>query len=117
MLPISAAATRAITDAAPGMVRTIAPREGMGGAGGGNGIGGASPSGPSFGDTLKMVVDRADGSQKAADAQVEQFVAGESDNVHEVMIAMNQAELHFQLLTEVRNKLLDGYQELMRMQV
>ena len=30
---------------------------------------------------------------------------------------MNQAELHFQLLTEVRNKLLDGYQELMRMQV
>ncbi|MEM1118704.1 MAG: flagellar hook-basal body complex protein FliE [Bacteroidota bacterium] len=44
-------------------------------------------------------------------------MAGETESVHDVMIALNQAELHFQLLTEVRNKLLDGYQELMRMQV
>ncbi|PAP75771.1 flagellar hook-basal body complex protein FliE [Rubrivirga marina] len=73
--------------------------------------------GPAFRDTLAQAVDRVDGAQKAADAQVEAFVAGETENVHDVMIALNQAELHFQLLTEVRNKLLDGYQELMRMQV
>ena len=79
------------------------------------GVGGGTP-GPAFRDTLASAVDRVDGAQKAADAQVESFVAGETDNVHEVMIALNQAELHFQLLTEVRNKLLDGYQELMRMQ-
>ena len=74
-------------------------------------------AGPAFGDTLADAVGRVDQAQKTADAQVEAFVAGETENTHEVMIAMNQAELHFKLMTEVRNKLLDGYQELMRMQV
>ncbi|WP_420456796.1 flagellar hook-basal body complex protein FliE [Rubrivirga sp.] len=79
--------------------------------------GATRPAGPAFHETLAGAVDRVDGTQKVADAQVEAFLAGETENVHEVMIALNQAELHFQLLTEVRNKLLDGYQELMRMQV
>ena len=83
------------------------------------GEGGAvrQPVGPPFGETLSGALDRVDQVQKTSDAQVEAFIAGETENTHEVMIAMNQAELHFQLLTEVRNKLLDGYQELMRMQV
>ena len=80
------------------------PSEGVGGAGLGR-VG----DGPAFGDTLADAIDRVDGAQKAADAQVESFVAGETENVHDVMIALNQAELHFQLLTDVRNKLLDGY--------
>jgi len=71
--------------------------------------GGGTGTGPAFSETLSGAIDRVDGAQKAADAQVEAFVAGETDSVHDVMIAMNQAELHFQLLTEVRNKLLDGY--------
>ena len=66
---------------------------------------------------MTKALDRVDQVQKASDAQVEAFIAGETENTHEVMIAMNQAELHFQLLTEVRNKLLEGYQEIMRMQV
>ncbi len=66
---------------------------------------------------MAEAIDRVDIAQKSADAQVEAFVAGETENVHEVMISMNQAELHFQMLTEVRNKLLEGYQEIMRMQV
>ena len=70
-----------------------------------------------FGSTLKDAIDRVDASQKAADQQIEAFVAGEQDSVHEVMIAMNQAEMHFQLMNEVRNKALDTYQQLMRMQV
>ena len=115
MAPVSGLAARALqaagpTDVAPGARRVIAGSpERPGGAG--------AAGGPAFGDTLKMAVDRADAAQKTADAQVEAFVSGESQNVHEVTIAMNQAELHFQLLAEVRNKLLDGYQELMRMQV
>ncbi len=78
---------------------------------------GRAQDGPAFGETLADAIDRVDGAQKAADAQVESFVAGETENVHDVMIALNEAELHFKLLTEVRNKLLEGYQELMRMQV
>ncbi len=73
--------------------------------------------GSGFGDTLKQAVQSVDASQKEADQQIQAFVAGEQENVHEVMISMNQARLHFQLMTEVRNKALDTYQELMRMQV
>lgn len=74
-------------------------------------------SGPSFGDTLNNAINSVDSSQKVADEQIEAFVAGEQENVHDVMIAMNQAKLHFQLMTEVRNKSIEAYQELMRIQV
>jgi flagellar hook-basal body complex protein FliE len=73
--------------------------------------------GTSFGDTLKDAVNQVDAAQRSADSQIEAFVAGEQENVHEVMIAMNQAKLAFQLMTEVRNKTLETYHELMRMQV
>lgn len=75
------------------------------------------PQGPGFGDTLRDAVNQVDEAQKAADQQIEAFVAGEQENLHEVMISMNQAKLAFQLMTEVRNKTLETYQELMRMQV
>lgn len=75
------------------------------------------PEGTSFGDTLKDAVSQVDGLQKGADQQIEAFVAGEQENLHEVMISMNQAKLAFQLMTEVRNRALETYQELMRMQV
>lgn len=77
------------------------------------------PGGPGggFTDTLREAVDQVQASQKAADEQVEAFIAGEQENVHEVMIAMNQAKMHFQLMTEVRNRVLEAYQELSRMQV
>ncbi len=124
MLPVSALGSALGSRAMPGTaalpggaepgaarVRTLEPpREGRGATG-------ASADAPPFADTLRNAIDRADAAQKTADAEVQAFVAGESDNVHDAMIAMNEAELHFQLLTEVRNKLLDGYQELMRMQI
>ena len=75
------------------------------------------PSGNDFAGTLSNAIDRVDGMQKTANDQIEAFVAGENENLHEVMIAMNEAELSFQLMTEVRNKVLETYQELMRMQV
>ena len=74
-------------------------------------------SGTGFSDTLKEAINEVDASQKEADRQITSFVAGEQENVHDVMIAMNEAKLSFQLMTEVRNKMLDTYQELMRMQV
>ncbi len=70
-----------------------------------------------FGDMLKNAIDRVDGVQKHADGEITSWVAGEQENLHEVMISMNHAQLSFQLMTEVRNRLLDTYQELMRMSV
>ncbi|GIV59767.1 flagellar hook-basal body complex protein FliE [Rhodocaloribacter litoris] len=75
------------------------------------------PDGISFGKALQEAVESVDAAQKAADEQVTAFISGEQENVHEVMIAMNQAQLSFQLMTEVRNRMLETYQELMRMQV
>ena len=114
-MTVSAIAARALptgTAPTPGPLRVL--REGEGGSAFATG---RPTTGVAFSNTLRMAVDRVDGAQKTADAEVQAFVAGESDNVHDAMIAMNEAQLHFQLLTEVRNKLLDGYQEIMRMQV
>ena len=52
-----------------------------------------------------------------ADDLVRKLTLGEVDNVHHVMIALDQARISFQLLTQVRNKLLEGYQEILRMSV
>ena len=70
-----------------------------------------------FGSMLKDAIDKVDDVQKFADGEITSWVAGEKEDLHEVMIAMNHAQLSFQLMTEVRNRLLDTYQELMRMQV
>jgi flagellar hook-basal body complex protein FliE len=52
-----------------------------------------------------------------ADKVVEDFAAGNTDNLHQVMITIEKAKLSFELAVQVRNKLLEGYQEVMRMQV
>ncbi|GAB5521593.1 MAG: hypothetical protein RhofKO_38440 [Rhodothermales bacterium] len=73
--------------------------------------------GSSFKDTMTDLLDSVDLDQKVSNEQIESFVAGEQENVHEVMVAMNRAQLSFQFMTEVRNKGLETYQELMRMQI
>jgi flagellar hook-basal body complex protein FliE len=52
-----------------------------------------------------------------ADDMVRKLALGEVDNVHHVMIALDEARLSFQLLTQVRNKLLESYQDILRMSV
>ena len=62
-------------------------------------------------------LEQVDEAQTVATQQVAAFIAGEQENLHEVMISLNQAKLSFHLLTEVRNKMMDTYQELIRMQM
>jgi len=45
------------------------------------------------------------------------LIAGESKNLHETMIAMEKADISFRLMMGVRNKIIEAYQEIMRMQV
>ena len=73
--------------------------------------------GKSFGDTMKDFVQDVDQLQKNADFQVERYATGDLRDVHEVMIAAEKANLSFQLLVEIRNKMMESYRELMRMQV
>ncbi|RKX32267.1 MAG: flagellar hook-basal body complex protein FliE [Verrucomicrobia bacterium] len=75
------------------------------------------PSGTSFSDMLGDLVQAVDGKSKAADAEAQKLMLGESNNIHQSMIAMQESSLAFTLLVEVRNKLVESYQELMRMPV
>ena len=61
----------------------------------------------------------AEANQQLADAdrQVVRLAAGDSDNLHQVMIALEEAKLSFQLMVQVRNKLLESYQDVLRMQI
>lgn len=72
---------------------------------------------PKFADTLSAMIEQVDGSSKAAMQSVEDIVAGKEGNLHEAMASVEEASLSFQLMLEIRNKLLESYQELMRMQI
>jgi len=70
-----------------------------------------------FVDTLAQAIRQVDQNIKAADRASEAFASGANGNIHEVMIITEKAELSFRLASAVRNKLLEAYREIMRMQV
>lgn len=70
-----------------------------------------------FRNAFTFAIDQVNEAQSEAGIQVESFIAGEQENLHEVMIKLNQAKTSFQLMVEVRNKMMDAYQELFRMQI
>jgi flagellar hook-basal body complex protein FliE len=71
----------------------------------------------SFGAWFAQEVGSVNTTLVNADQEVRKLAAGEATSLHEVMIHMEEAKLSFQLLAQVRNRLLDAYQEVMRMQV
>ena len=75
----------------------------------------AKPAG--FGAWFAQELGAVNTSLIEADNEVRKLAAGEVASLHEVMIHMEETKLSFQLLAQVRNRLLDAYQEVMRMQV
>lgn len=71
----------------------------------------------SFGQMIRDAIDSVDQASKTADKQVEDIVSGKAENIHEAMISLQKAQLSFQLMLEVRNKAVETYQELSRMQI
>ncbi|OQX18687.1 MAG: flagellar hook-basal body complex protein FliE [Desulfobulbaceae bacterium A2] len=71
----------------------------------------------SFRDLLKESIDSTVAAEVNADKQVQQLHAGGTRDLHEVMIAMEEADISLRLLVQVRNKALEAYQEIMRLQV
>ncbi len=76
-----------------------------------------APSGAAFADTLKTAMADAGAAQQAADAAARDFAAGKTADVAATMIAVEQAAISFQLMLQVRNRLLEAYQEIQRIQV
>ncbi len=79
--------------------------------------GGVKGNGPSFKDTIGKFVNDVNHMQNKADDSIENLALGKVQNVHEVMISMQKAETSFRFLMETRNKLVDAYKEVMRLQV
>lgn len=70
-----------------------------------------------FGDLLKQAVESVNAMQHEAGRLEEAVAAGDNVNIHQAVIAGEKAGLSFKLLMQVRNKMVEAYQEIMRMQV
>ena len=71
----------------------------------------------SFTDMLKAGLENVNNLLLEADSLAADLAAGKTDNIHEVLIAGEKADIAFQLATAIRSKILDAYQEIMRMQI
>jgi flagellar hook-basal body complex protein FliE len=69
-----------------------------------------------FGQMLDGLVASVDAKEASAKALTQKVLLGDSDQLHQSVIAMQEAGVSFSLMVEVRNKLIESYQELMRMQ-
>lgn len=76
-----------------------------------------SQIGESFVDTLKQMIENVNNLQQESHQLSEKFIKGEPVELHNVMIAAEKAKTSFQLLLEIRNKFIDFYREIIRMQM
>ena len=73
--------------------------------------------GAGFGKLLEDMVGKVSDLQQNADRSIQSLAVGESKGLHEVMLAVEKASISFQMMTQVRNKAVEAYQEIMRMPV
>lgn len=71
----------------------------------------------SFQKVLNDLIDKVSELEKNADKSIQELISGERENIHQVMTAAEEASLAFNLMMEIRNKLVEAYKEIMRMQI
>lgn len=79
--------------------------------------GSSTGGGEAFVNALKDAMAKINEAQIQADHSVQALLAGQSTNLHETMIALEKADVSFQLMLQVRNKIVGAYEEIMRMQL
>jgi len=83
-----------------------------------NGVAGANATpGVGFGQMVTQGLEQVNGALLDSQVDMQRLAAGEVGNLHQVMLRMEQSRLSFQLMLQVRNRLLESYQDVMRMQV
>ena len=70
-----------------------------------------------FGSLFTKLVDQVDGTRQQAASVTQDVMLGKSDQLHNAMISLQESSVALGLMVEVRNKLVESYQELMRMPV
>jgi flagellar hook-basal body complex protein FliE len=80
-------------------------------------IGGTADTQKSFADTLNEAINSVNSLQQDSDKAIQNLATGRTDDVASVMIATEKADIALKLMVQVRNKIIDAYQEVMKMQV
>jgi flagellar hook-basal body complex protein FliE len=106
----------------PALMKPIDPDLGLGSLQGGEGMGainapGAPAKGGGFLEALEKSMESVNTDQLQADNSIKDIVAGKSKNIHETMLQLQKADLSLKTMMQVRNKILEAYKEIMRMQV
>jgi flagellar hook-basal body complex protein FliE len=78
---------------------------------------GAQDTRPGFKETLMDSIHEVNNLQTKAHSAMENLATGKANNLHETMVAIQKAEISFKMMMQVRNKIMNAYQEVMRMQV
>jgi flagellar hook-basal body complex protein FliE len=78
-------------------------------------VGGAPSSG--FMNSLQQAIGKVNDIQLEASQATEALMTGRTQNIHQTMVALQEADVSFQLMMQIRNKLVSAYEEIQRMQV
>jgi flagellar hook-basal body complex protein FliE len=70
-----------------------------------------------FADFITSSISEVNQAQIDGDRAIEDLYTGKAENLHDVMISVEQADISLRMLVQVRNKALQAYEEIMRMQV
>ena len=97
-------------------ISPLPPIGSLGGVAGPAATGPAAPAAPGFGDAIAKGLEQVSALEHGADG-VSQAAATGNAQIHELMIATTQAQLGVELLVQVRNRAVEAYQEIMRLQV
>ncbi len=71
----------------------------------------------SFGNILKSTIKNVNDAQLSGDLAIEKLESGGAKHLHEVMLAVEEADISLRMLVQLRNKALTAYDEIMRMQI
>lgn len=71
----------------------------------------------SFGDFLSESIGKVNALQNDANVSMEKLASGESQNLHETLLAVEKADIAFRTMNQVRTKVIDAYKEIMKMQI
>ena len=74
-------------------------------------------TGVDFSKWLSEQLNELDTQIKTAETGLQHLATGEANNIHQVMLDLGKAKMSMELVVEVRNRMLEGYQEIMRMQI
>ena len=72
---------------------------------------------PSFADTLKDYIKSVNDDQIAAKESVTKYLRGETKDIHSTVISIEKADISLQLMLQLRNKVIQSFQEIMRIQI